>query len=191
MPARFHCARLCSTSPIARRSWRARRAKHWTVLLTWMPSNSHRSRLKRFSARTEEFYKQRYCGDCVLNPCSLNGPGALELRSVHQPASCGVQGVAAMHGAAIVPPYQIADAPILTPREFLLRRMRPEKVQEAFALRDRKADDIGIDPASKEQRLATGFRMGADDRLARSGHLSRLRPQCLHLVSRFVRREQE
>ena len=60
-----------------------------------------------------------------------------------------------MHGAAIVPPHQIADTPILTPGEFLLRRVLPKKVQEPFALRDRKADDIGIDPASKEQRLAT------------------------------------
>src|SRR6266446_9847324 len=76
-----------------------------------------------------------------------------------------------MHGAAIVPPHQIADTPILTPGEFLLRRMRPKKVQEAFALRDRKADDVGIDPASEEQRPATGFRMGADERLACPGHL--------------------
>src|SRR6267378_3991712 len=89
---------------------------------------------------------------------------------MHQAAGCRIKGVAAMHGAAIIPPYQIADSPILTPGEFLLRRVRPKKVQEALALRNRKADDVGVDPASEEQRLATGFRVGADERLARSRH---------------------
>ena len=68
---------------------------------------------------------QRCRSDRLLNQCPLNGPGALELRSVHQPASCGVKGVAAMHGAAIVPPYQIADPPFLAPGEFFLDRVRP------------------------------------------------------------------
>ena len=49
---------------------------------------------------------------------TLNRPGAFELGAVHQAAGRGVEGVAAVHRAAIVPPHQIAGLPLLGPGEF-------------------------------------------------------------------------
>src|SRR5712691_6548844 len=58
--------------------------------------------------------------------CRLNRPCALELCSVHQAATPWVEGVAPVHRAAIVPPYQIADPPFLAASEFFLDGVRPE-----------------------------------------------------------------
>src|SRR6266567_1491675 len=75
----------------------------------------------------------------------LNRPRALELRPVHQAAARRIKRVAPVHRAAIVPPYQIADPPFLAPGESFLDGMRPEEIEQRLALRDREADDIGID----------------------------------------------
>ena len=53
----------------------------------------------------------------------LDGPGAFQLSTVHQPARRGIEGVTAVHSATIVPPNQIADLPLLRPSEFFLGRV--------------------------------------------------------------------
>src|SRR4029077_5541956 len=86
-----------------------------------------------------------------------------DLRAVHQPAQALVEGVAAVHYAAIVPHHEIADAPLLVPGEALLGGVRPYRVEQLLALVDREAVDVGAGPAAQEQRLAPGHRMQADE----------------------------
>src|SRR5205809_250224 len=50
----------------------------------------------------------------------LNRLCALELGAVHQPAGRRVEGVAAVHRTAIVPPHEVADLPFLGPGEAIL-----------------------------------------------------------------------
>src|SRR5579871_6405383 len=86
-----------------------------------------------------------------------------DLRAVHQAAEAFVEGVAAVHDAAVVPHHQVADAPLLVPGEALLRGVRPHGVEQFLALLDAQAMDVGAGPAAEEQRLALGDRMQADE----------------------------
>ncbi len=61
-----------------------------------------------------------------------------DLRAVHQAAQALVEGVAAMHDAAVVPQHQVAGAPLLVPGEVLLGGMGPYGVEERLALLDRR-----------------------------------------------------
>src|SRR5207237_4899915 len=89
----------------------------------------------------------------------------------HQAAGRGVEGVAAVHRAAIVPPHEIADLPFLCPGELVLDHVSPELIEQRLARRDRQPDHIGIDAAAETERFLAGFGMGADHRLARARHL--------------------
>src|SRR5581483_4747168 len=108
--------------------------------------------------------------DGAWGPRWLDRPGALQLGAVHQPAGGGIEGVAAVHRAAVVPPDEVADLPVLAPGVFLLRRVRPQLVEQRLAFRHRQADDVGVDAAAEKQRLAPGLGMGAHHRLARPRH---------------------
>src|SRR6266446_2079746 len=101
-----------------------------------------------------------------------DGTCAFQLSTVHQPARRWIESVAAVHGAAIVPPHQIAGLPLLRTGELLLDRVRPQLVEELLALRHRQPDDIGVDAAAEEQRFLAGLRMRAHHRLPRSRDLA-------------------
>src|SRR5436190_8761961 len=77
-----------------------------------------------------------------------------DLGAVHQPAQALVEGVAAVHDAAIIPHHQIADPPLLVPGKMLLRGMRPDRVEQLLAVLDAQAMDVGAGTAAEEQRLA-------------------------------------
>jgi len=49
---------------------------------------------------------------------------------VHDAAGGGIEGLAAMHGATVVPQHEVADPPGLVPGKGILRRMRPESVEK-------------------------------------------------------------
>src|ERR1044071_6827288 len=77
-----------------------------------------------------------------------------DLGAVHQPSQALVEGVAAMHDAAIVPHHQVADPPLLVPGEALLGSVCPYRVEQLLALLDGEAVDVGTRPTPEEQRLA-------------------------------------
>src|SRR3954462_1323502 len=79
-----------------------------------------------------------------------------DLGAVHQAAQAFVEGVAAMHDAAVVPHHEIADPPLLIPGEALLRGVGPHRVEKLLALLDAQPVDVGAGPAAEEQRLAPG-----------------------------------
>src|SRR5262245_17308402 len=60
-----------------------------------------------------------------------------DLGAVHAAAQALVEGVAAMHDAAVVPHHQVAGAPLLVPGEAILGGMSPHGVEHRLALLDR------------------------------------------------------
>ena len=72
-----------------------------------------------------------------------------------------VEGIAAMHGAAVVPEQEIADAPAMLVAEFRLRRYAPRA--HPAALPNSSASypfDIGISAPPEIQHLLAGLGMG-------------------------------
>src|SRR6185437_4269046 len=86
-----------------------------------------------------------------------------DLRAVHETAQAFVEGVEAVHDAAVVPHDGIADSPRLVPGEALLSGVRPDRVEQLLALLDAEAVDVGARPAAEEQGFTLGDRMQADE----------------------------
>ena len=84
------------------------------------------------------------------------GPVAADLGPVQDAAVLAVEGIAPMHGAAVVPQHHIAEAPSMAPDEAGLRRMGPKAVQQFLAFRHRKAGDVGVRPAAEEHHQRRG-----------------------------------
>src|SRR5947209_19610927 len=101
-----------------------------------------------FVSHQSGFVKKKIVTATTHAICS-DGRGALELGTVHQPARRGVEGVAAVHRAAVIPPDQVADPPFLLPGEAFLAGVLPQEIQERLALLDREAEDIGVDAAAE------------------------------------------
>src|SRR5215216_3977617 len=91
-----------------------------------------------------------------------------DLRAVHQAAQALVEGIAAVHDAAIVPQHQVACAPLLVPREVLLGGVCPHRIEQGLALLDRQAMDVGTGTAAEEQRPALAHGMQADEGMHRA-----------------------
>src|SRR5258706_13464558 len=69
--------------------------------------------------------------------------GALDLRAVHDAARSGIEGIAAVERAAVVPQDEVVALPHLAKRELRLGRMRPEAVQGGLAFVAVQPDDVG------------------------------------------------
>src|SRR5690349_13692934 len=82
---------------------------------------------------------------------------------MHEAAQVLVKGLAAVHDAAIVPDYEIADPPLLVPGEALLRGMGPDRVEQRLALINRQATDVRAGTTAKEECLAFGHGVKADE----------------------------
>jgi hypothetical protein len=54
---------------------------------------------------------------------------ALDLSAIQQATIVGIERIAPMHGAAVVPNYNVAKAPALVPTELVLLGMRPKLVE--------------------------------------------------------------
>src|SRR4029077_5140850 len=74
---------------------------------------------------------------------------ALDLGAVHDAPRIGVERIAPMHGAAIVPQHQIADAPHVLPGKFRPRHIAPQLVKQSFGRREVKPGDIGVAAAAE------------------------------------------
>ncbi len=81
----------------------------------------------------------------------------LDLSPVHNAARAGVERVAPVHGAAIVPQHQVAHLPLVVPGEFFACSDRPQLVEQRFGLRQRQTLNVGISPASEIKRRGVWF----------------------------------
>src|SRR5688572_18883861 len=100
------------------------------------PSSSPGGRGERrvridLSSNTERSIESSRVTDAVA---SSAGPRALDLRAQHVAAFVRVEGVAPVHGAAVVPHHQVADLPHLVPGQMRLGCMRPEAIEQRLAL---------------------------------------------------------
>jgi hypothetical protein len=97
-----------------------------------------------------------------------------DLRPVHQPPGIWVEFVAAVHDAAVVPQYEVADPPLLVPGQLGAGGVRPQRIEQLLALFECETLNIGVTPTPEKNRFATGNRMGADDRMVSAGGLPRI-----------------
>jgi len=97
--------------------------------------------------------------------CGRRGPSALRanLSPVHDAASAGIERVAAVHRAAVVPQHQVAWPPVVPPRQPVIGRVLPDLIQQRVGLLERQAVDVGVAPAPEVQAAAAGFRVDANE----------------------------
>src|SRR5262245_41204936 len=85
----------------------------------------------------------------------------------HSPAT-RIEGVPSVHGAAIVPQYEIADAPNVLPRKLRSIDEAPELVEQRLGLRKLKPHQIGVAAAPEIEHATADVRMRADQRMHRA-----------------------
>src|SRR6267378_6225484 len=99
----------------------------------------------------------------------------LDLGAMHQPALARIEAVTPMQRAAVVPKNHVTFAPFLAKGELRLRCMRPERIEQRFALIERHSQYIAIAPTSQEESRSAGFRMHSHERVVRARRLARIR----------------
>ena len=70
-----------------------------------------------------------------------------------------------MHGAAVVPQHEIADAPVVLPCELRMLDEAPEFVEQRFGFGEFESHQIGVAPAAEIEHAPPGVGMGADQRM--------------------------
>ena len=111
------------------------------------------------------------------------------LRAVHDAAALRIERVAVVHDAAVVPHRHVADAPLMVPRQKILRGVRPQRVEQRFRLRNLQPVDISVAPPAQIQRIAFGFRMRAYQRMRSTrafAHVGYRREALTQLAARGV-----
>src|SRR5260370_42426942 len=102
---------------------------------------------------------------------------AFHLRGMDDAARILIEGVPAMHGAAVIPQNEISRLPYVVPRKFLPRGVSPQLIQKRFGFGKWQPRDVGVAAAAGVEEPSSGFRMRADQRLAsprrRAGVLGR------------------
>src|SRR4051812_37543408 len=95
---------------------------------------------------------------------SSHRPGfALDLGTVHDASRSGVEGIAAVHRAAVVPQNEVADPPVIVPGQLVAGRVSPNLIEQRFGLGERESVDIGVVAPTEIEALATRFGMRADE----------------------------
>ena len=87
--------------------------------------------------------------------------GADNLCALHVTAERRVEGVAAVHDAAVVPHDHIAVAPFVRPFEGITGSVIPNDIEQFLALIDLHPNDPRIETPSQEQTFSPCLRMGA------------------------------
>src|SRR3981081_4080926 len=88
---------------------------------------------------------------------------------MHHAARVGIEGIAPVQGAAVIPDHEIADLPLLAECESRLRRMRPERIEQGLAFFELEPHDVAVAPPAEEKALAPGFRMRAHQPMVCAG----------------------
>src|SRR5882762_2246250 len=156
------------------------RALFCTVLVLWAflnplptsgtatPNTSTRS-IASFSRVSES----RRAAACTLIWNSGARPIGLDLGAVHEAPRVRIERVAPVQRAAVVPDQHVAHLPLLAEGELALSRVRPQFVEQRFALDQFHADDIAVAPPPEKEAGAPGLGMRADERVLRARRLAR------------------
>src|SRR6516162_8436860 len=93
---------------------------------------------------------------------------ALDLAPMHDAPRFRVERVPPMQHGEIIPHQKITNLPFMAHHKARLRGMGPERIEQGLALDYLKAEHISIRPPAEKQRLASGFRIGANQRMVRA-----------------------
>src|SRR5947209_15356159 len=117
------------------------------------------------------FYSLHVTPDCaaLISPALRVHSGrpllTLDLSAVHDAPAVAVERIAPMHGTAIVPKNEVADAPGVLPGKAGIVHETPQLVEQRFRLRKRKAYEIGIAAAAEVKHAPAGYRARANERV--------------------------
>src|SRR5258706_10702776 len=100
--------------------------------------------------------------------------GGLDLGAMHKTPRVRIERIAPVQRAAVVPDQDVARPPLLAESELASRRVRPQFVEEGFALVQLHADDVAVAPAPEKEAGAPGLGMRADERVLRARRLARI-----------------
>src|SRR5260370_13695615 len=106
---------------------------------------------------------------------SSHRPGfALDLGAVHDAPGSRVEGIAAVHRAAVVPQNEVAQPSVIVPGQVVAGRVRQNLVEQRLGFGERESIDISIAAAAEIKALATRFGVRADERVDRARGLARI-----------------
>jgi sodium-dependent dicarboxylate transporter 2/3/5 len=111
---------------------------------------------------------------CVAATQYVERALSLDLGAVHDASGPGIERVAAVHDAAVVPQHQIAGAPVMPPRQRLAGRDVPDAIEKRVRFVDLEACEPGVPAASEIQMTTAGFRVDGDEWMQRPGGLARI-----------------
>src|SRR4051812_20652843 len=97
------------------------------------------------------------------------------LHPMHDPARPGVERIAMMHYAAVIPHEYVAAAPLMMPCEIGARRVRPEHIEQRFRFVDGQAVDVRVRTAAQIKRVVSRIWMRTNDRVARAWRIANVR----------------
>ena len=97
-----------------------------------------------------------------------------DLRAVHNAPRSGIERVAAVHDAPVVPQHEVADAPLMAPRQRLRGRHVPDAIEQRIGFIERQPFEPRVASATQVEMSASGFWMDADERMKRAGRGARI-----------------
>jgi hypothetical protein len=86
---------------------------------------------------------------------------ALDLGAVHNAARIRVERIASVHGAAIIPHDEIADAPNVLPCKFRSINETPKFIEKRLRITKLESDQIGIAATAEIEHASGGVRVRA------------------------------
>src|SRR4051794_905806 len=90
---------------------------------------------------------------------------AFALRAMHDSPRGGIEGIAPVHHTPVVPYEDVADAPLVMPREMRLGGVRPQRLEQRFGFVERKSVHISVRAPADVQRIAARLRVPPHDRV--------------------------
>ena len=111
---------------------------------------------------------------CVAATQYVERTLALDLRAVHDAPRSGIERVAAVHDAAVVPQHEVAGAPLVAPRQRIGGGHVPDAIEQRVRFVERQPLEPRIAAPSEIEMPASGFRMHADERMERAGRGARV-----------------
>jgi sodium-dependent dicarboxylate transporter 2/3/5 len=99
---------------------------------------------------------------------------SLDLGAVHDAPRAGVEPVAAVHDAAVVPQHQVAGAPLVAPGERVRGRDVPDAIEQRVGLVERQPFEPRVAAPAEIQMPAPGLGVDAHERMERSWRGARI-----------------
>src|SRR5690242_7141586 len=107
-------------------------------------------------------------GSVERSPSCARPGFAFNLGAMHDSARGRVKGIAAMHGATVIPKNQVSDAPFVVPGKLLASHVGPQLIEQRFRLGQGQAVYVRVASAAKIEHSSVGFRMRAHQGVVRA-----------------------